>query len=261
VSDSDFDNGDRFPTADQAAAAIVAACRETGADPIKCLQGVSFDHVIGRNNPARYCYSRARIYAAMAIRQLFNCGAVAVGRIVGSRSSGCLLSNIDFQMRNDKMRWYDGAAKDRVVAAVLAAGPVLDLEPRLVQSKSPSYSCCDCGKPLKTHSRQCRDCYRGLTEQSARKRTSRITDPLASAIVAAFEPAAVKVEPCRDLVVRTSDPLEFRTPIVVRRAPTPADQCHDLTAELMGDPAPQRSALAGARPWRPYEPETREVSP
>lgn len=43
---------------------------------------------------------------------------------------------------------------------------------------------------------------------------------------------------------------EFDAPITMRR-PVVRD-APDVTAELMGDPAPGRSALASAKPWTPY---------
>jgi hypothetical protein len=152
----------------------------------------------------------------------------------------------------------------RLVRAVLDGTLVGDpVAEQVVETATPAktYSCVDCGKSLKWYAKRCRGCYQGKTEQSSRKKTSQIRDPLARAIVESFSPVALKVATRRALVVRRADPDEFRTPIVMRRTPTTASQCEDLTAELMGDPAPGRSALAGARPWQPYEPETKEISP
>ena len=44
---------------------------------------------------------------------------------------------------------------------------------------------------------------------------------------------------------------QLQSPVVPRRRPT--DERETVTAALMGDPHPSRSALAGARPWHPYE--------
>lgn len=48
----------QFPTADDVAVAIVAACRQTGEDPVSCAEGI-------------YTVRRARHYAMHALARVF----------------------------------------------------------------------------------------------------------------------------------------------------------------------------------------------
>lgn len=111
-----FEIVDYPPTADQVAAAIVAACRETGADPIAVASGHR-DEV--RSAPDRkFAISRARAYAALAIREIFKeNGPVAIARWVGSLSPACYVTNVDRDRKDGRYRWWDEAAFQRVVAA------------------------------------------------------------------------------------------------------------------------------------------------
>ncbi len=167
-----------YPTADDVARAVVAACRETGADPEECVTGRVYC-VGGAAN--KYALSRARVYAAFALDELFDeCGSSSMSRMVGASSVTCHLSTARSQQRNGLLRWFDGAALERVKSAV----------------RRPSAAC------------------RGLVEYNER----------------------------RD---------EFDLPMHMRRAVATA--VADVTASLMGDPPRERSALAGAAEWRPYE--------
>lgn len=111
-----FEIVDYPPTADQVAAAIVAACRETGADPIAVASGEKDDT---RAAPERkYAVSRARAYAALAIREIFKeNGPVAIARWVGAGTPSCYMTNVDRDVREARLKWWDAAAYQRVVAA------------------------------------------------------------------------------------------------------------------------------------------------
>jgi hypothetical protein len=105
------------PTADHIAIAIVAACKETGADPEHVAMGAN---TAGRKS--NHSIPRARAYAAIALRAVFE-GAAApmIARAVGyNKAATGALAQIDFQFRQGLMRWWDDAAFMRVVAALEA---------------------------------------------------------------------------------------------------------------------------------------------
>lgn len=104
-----------MPSANQVAWAIVAACRETGADPVAVAEGIN---VCGSRES-----SRARSYAAYALNELFRCGPVAIGRMVGSGAPSSFLSTLSWNLKKDKVRWWEDAAAERVIDAVKAADP------------------------------------------------------------------------------------------------------------------------------------------
>jgi hypothetical protein len=190
--------GHRFPTADQVATAIVAACRETGGyllpTAIRVARG---ERDLAAGKSAGYPISRARVYAALALEALFDVGGTAISRMVGAAnpSRGTLLPMIRSNIENNALRWYDPAALERVKAAVRAcsSGPVPPQPPggnaqpaprpapapvvvkhtapvvtQPMRAAASAFSCEQCGKPKSVGSAQlCRDCYRGLTPRAA----------------------------------------------------------------------------------------------
>jgi|HubBroStandDraft_6_1064221.scaffolds.fasta_scaffold1302654_2 hypothetical protein len=116
---------DRFPTADQVATAIVAACRETGGDLLPTALALARGERDPRVGAVPYPISRARVYAALALESLFDVGGTAISRMVGAAnpSRGTLLPMIRSNIENNALRWYDPAALERVKAAVRACSP------------------------------------------------------------------------------------------------------------------------------------------
>jgi hypothetical protein len=153
---------DLFPTAHQVALAIVAACRETGADPLK------IEYV---GDQAR---GRARLYAAVALRELFSSpdpgapGNVSFSRMCGGNKN--MLTLFDNQQRRGGNPWWDYYALERVRAAVghvdkpKATATVLPIS-AAARTAVASFSCQNCGKPCSVGSKECRDCFRGLTRR------------------------------------------------------------------------------------------------
>ena len=107
----------RYPTADQVARAIVAACRETGSDPIAVASG---EMVLGGPH-GNLALSRARVYAAWALDELgFDCGAVAVARMCGvaTCSEGSFLASVRHRFNHGKLSWFSRVVVDRVKMAI-----------------------------------------------------------------------------------------------------------------------------------------------
>lgn len=102
------------PRAECVVAAIKAACAETGAHHTAVFNGDT-DEKSDRSFPI----SRARAYAAMAIRAVFEepRRTSDIGRLVGSRIPGQYLAQLDTRLRNGDLQWFDNAAFMRVVAA------------------------------------------------------------------------------------------------------------------------------------------------
>jgi hypothetical protein len=121
---------DRFPTADQVATAIVAACRETGAGDnlLAAAVAVATGEIKGQQWGG-YIISRARYYAALALDDVFDeAGPVAIARVAGVKVASSQKSYV--RVLRDRLRigwakWFDKAVLARVVAAVRAcpAGP------------------------------------------------------------------------------------------------------------------------------------------
>lgn len=101
------------PTADQVAIAIIAASKETGASP-QLVASRANDNRLDRT----FAISRARTYAALAIRAIFpeNSGA-SISRMVGSSYPEQHLQQIDSRMKNNDLKWFDNDAFMRVVDA------------------------------------------------------------------------------------------------------------------------------------------------
>lgn len=112
---------DTLPTADQVAVAIIAAAREV--DPAQwgalALQVAGGEQCLA----GRHGYTalpRARAYAAKALRSEFDCGAVAIGTMLGFGTPGACISGIEFQLRNKSAKWWQPESLERVIAAVRA---------------------------------------------------------------------------------------------------------------------------------------------
>jgi hypothetical protein len=176
--------GDRFPTADQVATAIVAACRETGrltgdsdvqANALALARG---ERDAFRSKDAGFPISRARIYAALALDDIFGCGGTAIARMVGvgpNASKGTLLPTARSNIENNALRWYDPAALGRVKAAVRAcptgpappqppggtpqpapAGPQARPVSIVTRTQQHRRGCPDCGSTSDAHAITCR---------------------------------------------------------------------------------------------------------
>lgn len=115
---SDSDGPDSPPSSYGVAAAIVAAAREMGVDPIAIASGETC-----RGGPkGNYAVSRARAYAALAIRAVFpDNGNTALARWVGSSSPSSYICSIDHQLKHKLIKWWDDALFMRVIEATEAA--------------------------------------------------------------------------------------------------------------------------------------------
>jgi hypothetical protein len=102
------------PTADEVAVAIVAASRETGADPIRVASG---DNLGGHGHVD---VSRARAYAAMTLRAKTKASSAAISRAIGSGSPGVYLSSLKRGVANKSLSWWSAEAFQRVLGAVAA---------------------------------------------------------------------------------------------------------------------------------------------
>jgi hypothetical protein len=108
-----------FPTAHEVAVAIVAASRETGACPLRVASGQR-DAMI---EPMAYETSRARAYAAMALKALTTAGPTAIGRMVGTLQPDVYLSGLAKRIATKKHAWWSEVALARVCAAVEGCSP------------------------------------------------------------------------------------------------------------------------------------------
>lgn len=109
------------PTADTIAVAIIAAAKETGADPIDVAVGVLATAGI---HSGKIAVSRARAYAALALRAVLdNVPSKSIATWVASGSPAVYIGSIDFQIRNKQLKWWDNNAFMRVVEAVESAVP------------------------------------------------------------------------------------------------------------------------------------------
>jgi DNA-directed RNA polymerase subunit M/transcription elongation factor TFIIS len=119
------------------------------------------------------------------------------------------------------------------------------------QKRAAGLSRCEsCGRRCSYYSsKQCRSCYE---DRTGHKRTAQPPAPT--------EIKNLPVVFTKKLTQEELDLLKPRLHAIVRegfskltmRRPV-VENALDNTAELMGDPAPQRSALADAKPWQPYE--------
>ena len=188
-----------------AARAVVAACRETGADPEECVQGRMFKR---RDAVGRFALSRARVYAAFALDEVLDrsdnwIGLTSISRMVGASSYRSHLSSARHQQRHGLLSWFDDAALERVKRAVRTGQFVVSIA------------------------------------------SVEALPPHAPKIPTRMPPAAVRatVSTAVSRSVRAAV-SEFSAPLVMKRKPVPAHLCEDLTPGLAGDPPRERSALA-----------------
>lgn len=104
------------PTADHVAAAIVAACKETGADPQEVAMGVNIGPKGNRDGAAH-----ARSYAGLALRCEFpDADGAALARMVGARIPKGFFLRLDKQINGNckPPHWWSDDAYRRVIEAV-----------------------------------------------------------------------------------------------------------------------------------------------
>jgi hypothetical protein len=101
-------------SADEIAVAIIAACDETGADPVDVARGHRPTDADQRRK-----ITRARYYAAFALYEHFPAlSASSVGRMVGSAAPDSLISNINRQLAEGSLKWWSKPVLARVCGAI-----------------------------------------------------------------------------------------------------------------------------------------------
>lgn len=120
-----------YPTAHQVAVAIVAAARALDTDPIAVALG---DGKMGGRH-ADHSASRARAYAAFALRQVVSCGPTSIGRMVGARNGVNFVQNFEWRLRTGNLPWWDNAVASTVLNALVRATEAP--QPMRVQSSAP----------------------------------------------------------------------------------------------------------------------------
>jgi len=113
-------------TAEDVACALVAASKETGADPVVVAMGVTN---IGGGKGGDFSIAHARAYAALALAQVFpESGNDKVSRAVGAKS-GAYVRQIEAQLGRSNLAWWDCEAFARVREALrqrLAFAKIVD---------------------------------------------------------------------------------------------------------------------------------------
>lgn len=110
-----------LPSADEVARAIVAAARETGADPLAVARGDLDPQGGFARSEHGHKISRARAYAAYALLRVFGGPKQAIARMVGVKrdSATGYFQAID-RRGGMAQRWCVAVAFERVVAAIEA---------------------------------------------------------------------------------------------------------------------------------------------
>src|SRR5574337_391384 len=130
-----------YPTADQIAHAIVAACKITGADPVA---------IVSRETDApsetrAFPISRARSYAALALQVAFPAlPRVAIDRVVGAASIGVYLGGLNKRLREGACStWYDPEKLRGVIDAIPSTPAGAAIIPEISQRPSsvPTIRC------------------------------------------------------------------------------------------------------------------------
>jgi hypothetical protein len=271
------------PTSDQVALIIAAACRETGASPLDVLAGKFDDY---RNpthpHPQGYPISRARVYAAAAINEMFYCGRAASSRMcgVGKNSEGSHLAMV-----------YSGTAKWFSLDVLRRVASVIDQKrssritlamkyPRCLAEPVEDDPACEFKKgdrvdhvtygagavvgvgalnykrrdyPLLIKfddSRSNQTMYARVLKSAQPERSSPVlTQDEVQAKLPAIYSGLVAFND-RPQIKKQSGPelrqkhaQEFSGPLTMRKKAVPAHLCEDQTADLMGDPPKSRSAF------------------
>lgn len=113
-----------MPTAHQIAVAIVAASRETGADPVGVIRGVERDP--GKSVAEKQAITRARAYAARAMDRVFNRPEIAIRRSAIARYVGANKPSWESYFATLDCRplgWWSNETFKRVVDAVMDCEP------------------------------------------------------------------------------------------------------------------------------------------
>jgi hypothetical protein len=113
-----------YPTADQIAHAIVAACRITGADPLAVVSRETDTPSAANDFPI----ARARSYSALALAAVFPAmPRAAVDRVIGCQpgSIGVYLGGLNKRIKEGQCStWYDPEKLLGVVNAIPQASPM-----------------------------------------------------------------------------------------------------------------------------------------
>lgn len=107
------------PTANEVAKVIVAAARETGADPISVARGAS---KMGRAREEWFTISRARAYAGVAIEQRFpELSRPKIAALIGvgpGASRESYFPALEQRRSHGILKWWNPDALARIVAAL-----------------------------------------------------------------------------------------------------------------------------------------------
>lgn len=116
-----------MPTADDVAKIIIAASRETGADPAEVALGE-----LDPKSPDRLCpfpLARARVYAVFAVSELFPILIKRkVARMCGVSPESAASFHSAYGQRLSNLPWYSREAYDRVLHAIPHADLFFDQE-------------------------------------------------------------------------------------------------------------------------------------
>lgn len=74
-------------------------------------------------NPEDNRISRARYYAAIALRGAFKCDHEAIGRMVGARRPDRFVNSIQERLKADKLKWWNRGILTRIEVALKRARP------------------------------------------------------------------------------------------------------------------------------------------
>lgn len=203
------------PTADQVAAAIVAACRFTGEDPIAVASGTRRS-------------SRARHYAMHALAIRFpRCRKRALARMVGAAGASPerFWEQSGRRLKGCGAKWWRPAVCRRIADDIpRASNHLSDFKSDRYEPPAPSApKAPKAGKPI--------DVPAFLPSPRSGSLESGRVAPRAASTVVPFPPSRAN----------RRTPFRLVEDLAMRRAP--ASRAPSLIAEIAGDPAPGRSAL------------------
>lgn len=106
--------GYSIPTADHVAMAIVLATHVTGGDPILVASGGNFQGA--RLSASVLSNSRARVYAALALQEVFSgMSSPGIAKLVGASSSESYFASIRQRQKAGNLKWMDQKVVDSIV--------------------------------------------------------------------------------------------------------------------------------------------------